>query len=197
MPENSAVVSLEFIAPCLPCLTMLPPSGAEWLHEIKHPGQRLIARRTADRVRLFGGHGEEWTASFPHLVDAMGLLPVKSCIIDGELVRCNEHGEARPDPVQNGALELGASFYAFDVLEVNGFDLRRDWLEERKRVLRQVLRRAPAGIRLNEEFERCGESILRHISRMGFEGIVSKRRGSRYLSGRSPDWLFSRTLDHP
>src|SRR5262249_57419444 len=123
-PESSAVVALEFVARCLPFLTMLPPEGAEWLHEIKHPGRGLIARRNPDRVRLFGGHGEEWTASFPHLVDAMFLLPVKSCMIDGELVRCNEHGEARLEPVRAGALQLGASFYAFDVLEVTGFYLR-------------------------------------------------------------------------
>jgi bifunctional non-homologous end joining protein LigD len=111
------------------------------------------------------------------------------------LVRCNEHGEARLEPVRAGALELGASFYVFDVLEVNGFDLRRDRLEERKRVLGQILRKAPAGMRLNEQFERCGEPMLRQIGQMGFEGVVSKRRGSRYLSGRSPDWLFSKKLD--
>jgi bifunctional non-homologous end joining protein LigD len=125
----------------------------------------------------------------------MRLLPVKSCTVDGELVRCNEHGEASLEPVRDGVLELGASFYAFDVLEVNGFDLRLDRLEERRQVLRQVLRRAPAGIRLNEQFERCSEPMLRQIGRMGFDGIVSKRGGSRYLSGRSPDWLFSRTFD--
>jgi bifunctional non-homologous end joining protein LigD len=197
MAESSILITLDFIAPCLPCVTMQPPSGADWLHEIKHPGHRLIARRSDRGIRLFGENGEDWTASFPHLVEAMSLLPVKSCTVDGEVVRCDAHGQARLGPVQKGVLELGSSFYAFDVLEVNGFDLRRDRLEERKRVLRQVLRRVPVGIRLNEQFERCGESILRHISRMGFEGIVSKRLGSRYLSGRSPDWLFSRTLDDP
>src|ERR1700745_2138195 len=123
---RSTILAPAFIAPCLPCRTMLPPSGPEWLHEIKHPGHRLIARRANSGIRLFGGHGEDWTSSFPHLVEAMDLLPVKSCIIDGELVRCNEHGEARLEPVRAGSLELGASFYAFDVLEVNGFDLRRD-----------------------------------------------------------------------
>ena len=153
MPENSAVVALDFVAPCLPCVTMLPPSGGEWLHEIKHPGHRLIARRSDRVVRLFGGHGEDWTAAFPHLVDA------------------------------------------FDVLDVNGFDLRRDRLEERKRVLSQILRKPPVGMRLNQHFDFCGEAIRRQIGRLGFEGVISKRRGSRYLSGRSPDWLFSRKLD--
>jgi bifunctional non-homologous end joining protein LigD len=195
MPENSAVVALEFIAPCLPCVTLLPPSGAEWLHEIKHPGHRLIARRSELGIRLFGEHEEDWTASFPHVVEAMNLLPVKSCTIDGELVRCDTHGEARLDPVPERALELAGSLYAFDVLDVNGFDLCRDRLEERTCVLRQILRKAPAGTRFIEQFEHCGEPMLRHIGRMGFEGVVSNRRGSRYLSGRSPDWLFSKRLD--
>jgi bifunctional non-homologous end joining protein LigD len=195
MSDNSAVIALDFVAPCLPCVTMLPPSGGEWLHEIKHPGHRLIARRSGRVVRLFGGHGEDWTAAFPHLVEAVSLLPVKSCTIDGELVRCDAHGEARLDPVPEGALGLGGSLYAFDVLDVNGFDLRRDRLEERKRVLSQILRKPRAGIRLNQHFEFCGEAIRRQIGRMGFEGVISKRRGSRYLSGRSPDWLFSRKLD--
>src|SRR5262252_2562039 len=148
MSENRAVIALDFVAPCLPCVTMLPPSGGEWLHEIKHPGHRLIARRSDDRVRLFGERGVEWTASFPHLVAAMRLLPVKSCTIDGELVRCDAHGEARLDPVPEGALGLGGSLYAFDILDVNGFDLRRDRLEERKRVLSQILRKPPVGMHL-------------------------------------------------
>ena len=124
----------------------------------------------------------------------MSLLPVKSCILDGELVICDEHGNARR--VYEGAVELGASFYAFDLLEVNGFDLRRDRIEDRKRALAQLLRRSPPPIRFNEHFNRGGgDAILREVCRMGFEGVVSKRRGSRYLSGRSPDWLFSRKLD--
>jgi bifunctional non-homologous end joining protein LigD len=174
---------------------MVPPSGDQWLHHIKHPGHRLIALRNDRGIRLFGEHGEDWTGSFPHLLEAMRLLPVKSCIIDGELVRCDASGQARLDPVGDGAPELGGSLYAFDVLEVNGFDLRRDPLEERMRVLGKILRKTPAGIRFNEQFERCGQPILRQISRMGFEGVVSRRRGSRYVSGRSPDWLFSRILD--
>jgi len=97
---------------------MLPPSGGEWLHEIKHPDHRLIARRSDRLVRLFGGYGEDWTAAFPHLAEAVSLLPVKFCTIDGELVRCDAHGEARLDPVPEGALELGGSLYAFDVLDV-------------------------------------------------------------------------------
>ena len=91
-------------------------------------------------------------------------------------------------------METGASLYASDLLEVNGFDLRRDRIEDRKHALTRLLRKLPAAIR-NESFDRCGEPMLRQVGRMGFDGIVSKRRGSRYLSGRSPDWLFSRRID--
>ena len=87
-----------------------------------------------------------------------------------------------------------AARYAFDLLEVNGFDLRRDPIEDRKRALTHLLRKPPGAIRLSESFDRGGQPLLREVSRMGFDGIISKRRGSRYLSGRSPDWLFSRMI---
>jgi bifunctional non-homologous end joining protein LigD len=195
IPANSPAMPAGFIEPCLPCVTLLPPSSDQWLHEVKHPGERLIARRSGAGIRLFTGRGEDWTSSFPYLVEAISLLPVKSCILDGELVRCDEHGTPRLGDVPEGVSELGGSFYAFDLLEVNGFDLRRDRIEDRKHALVRLLRRTPVGIRFNEHFERCGEPMLRQVRGMGFEGIVSKRRGSRYLSGRSTDWVFSRKID--
>jgi bifunctional non-homologous end joining protein LigD len=127
-------------------------------------------------------------------VESMNLLPVRSCIIDGDLVRCDEHGNTRLAPLSDGQSEIGASLYAFDLLEVNGFDLRRDPIEDRKRALTCLLRKPPAAIRLSASFDRGGQPLLREVSRMGFDGIISKRRGSRYLSGRSPDWLFSRRI---
>jgi bifunctional non-homologous end joining protein LigD len=187
-------IDLEFIEPCLPCVTMFPPSGEAWLHEIKHPGQRLIARRGERGVRLFGGCGEDWTSAFPFLVESMNLLPVKSYIIDGDLVRCDAHGNPRLDPLLDGQLETGASLYAFDLLEVNGFDLRRDPIEDRKHALTRLLRKPPGAIRLSASLGRGGQPLLREVSQMGFDGIVSKPRGSPYLSGRSPDWLFSRKM---
>ena len=190
----SACSPPEFIDPRLPCVTMVPPSGDEWLHEIKHPGHRLIARRNGQGIRLYTERGEDWTPWFPFVVESMNLLPVRSCIIDGDLVRCDEHGNTRLAPLPDGQSETGASLYAFDLLEVNGFDLRRDPIEDRKRALTRLLRKPPGAIRLNQPFSRCGEPMLRQVDRMGFDGIISKRRGSRYLSGRSPDWLFSRMI---
>jgi bifunctional non-homologous end joining protein LigD len=173
---------------------MFPPLDDAWLHEIKHPGQRLIARRNGQGIRLFTGCGEDWTSWFPFVVESMSLLPVRSCIIDGDLVRCDEHGNLRVGCLPYGQSETGASLYAFDLLEVNGFDLRRDPIEDRKRALTRLLRKPPGAIRLSEPFARCGELTLRQVGRMGFDGIISKRRRSRYLWGRSPDWLFSRRM---
>src|SRR5207237_8740496 len=118
-------------------------------------------------IRLFSEQGQEWTSCFPYLIESLSLLPVKSCVIDGELVRCDEHGNTRLEPPRDGTVELGASFYVFDLLEVNGFDLRSDPIEERKRALGLVLLRPPAAMRLNEPFDRCGEQILRQIGQMG------------------------------
>ena len=195
LSRPSLVIDLEFIKPCLPCVTMFPPSDDAWLHEIKHPRQRLIARRNGQGIRLFTEWGEDWTSRFPFVVESMTLLPVKSCIIDGDLVRCDEHGNPRVGSLPDGRSETGASLYAFDLLEVNGFDLRPDSIEDRKRALTRLLRKPPGAIRLSEPFARCGEPMLRQVGRMGFDGIISKRRGSRYISGRSPDWLFSRKID--
>jgi ATP-dependent DNA ligase len=171
---------------------MLPPTGDEWFHEIKHPGQRFIACRNGQGIRLFTECGEDQTSGFPFVVQCMSLLPVKSCIIDGDLVRCDEQGNTRLGPPPDGQSETGASLYAFDLIEVNGFDLRRDPIEDRKRALTLLLRKPPATIRLNPCFDRCAEPMLRQVGQMGFDGIISKRRGSRYLSGRSTDWLFSK-----
>jgi bifunctional non-homologous end joining protein LigD len=193
---GSTPISQDFIKPCLPCVTLLPPSGEEWLHEIKHFGHRLIVRRDGDGTRLFTERGEDWTGFFPRVVEAVGHIPARSCIMDGELVRCDDQGKPTTGPLREGASEKGAAFYAFDLIEVNGFDLRRDPIEDRKRVLAHLLRRPPDGIRLNPQFEKGGgEGLLRQVSRLGFEGVLSRRRGSRYLSGRCPDWLLSRKLE--
>src|SRR3989475_8711263 len=87
--------------------------------------------------------------------------------------------------------------YAFDLIELNGDDLRRDPLEVRKATLRSVLAKAVPGLRLNEHIEHDdGETVFRHACKMGLEGIVSKRRGSPYRSGRSPDWLKMKNPTH-
>jgi ATP-dependent DNA ligase len=78
----SPVIGPEFIKPCLPCAATLPPTREAWLHEIKHPGHRMIACRGKQGIRLLGGPEEDWTSAFPLSVESMNLLPIKSCIDD-------------------------------------------------------------------------------------------------------------------
>src|SRR5262249_9020686 len=112
----------------------------------------------------------------------------RSCIIDGEAVACDDNGVASFDLVRHRANE-SISLYAFDLIELNGDDLRRDPLEVRKATLASIVAKASPGIRFNEHIEGDGPTVFAHACKMGLEGIVSKRRDSSYRSGRSPDWL--------
>src|SRR5436190_18853005 len=146
-PQHPPAIALAFIEPCLPCVALLPPSGDEWLHEVKHDGHRLLARRDGAGVRLFNQRGEDWTDRFPPIADAIGLLPVRSCIIDGELVGCDANGNTLFASLRGPAQDFDIALHAFDLLEVNGFDVRRDPVEERKRALEQLLRKASDSVR--------------------------------------------------
>src|SRR5882757_7037977 len=129
----SGIVALNFIEPCLPCISLLPPSGQDWLHEVKHDGLRLLVRRDASGVKLFNALGDDWTARLPTIAEAIALLPVKSCIIDGEVAGCDADGKILPAQLRgeidaddiNAKDLVGVTLHAFDLIEVNGFDVRR------------------------------------------------------------------------
>jgi bifunctional non-homologous end joining protein LigD len=179
-----------FIQPCLPMKAPKPPSGALWLHEIKHDGFRVIARKDGARVRLYSRPGNDLTDRFSLIVEALAGLRSWSCIIDGEAVACDERGIAAFDLIRYRRNDGCVFLYAFDLIELNGDDMRRDPLVVRKATLTSVLAKARVGIRYNEHLEfDDGEAVFNHACRMGLEGIVSKRKDSTYRSGRSPDWL--------
>jgi ATP-dependent DNA ligase len=183
-------IVLRFIEPCLPSRADRPPSGTNWIHEIKHDGYRLMARRDSVGIRLITRRGNDWSERFPLVVEAVNHLRVRSVLIDGEVVFCDEHGLARFDVLRRRRNEAVAFLYAFDLLELDGVDLRREPLEVRKTTLASVLRKARDGLRLNEHLEPPeGLAVFQQACALGCEGIVSKRLGSRYRSGRSPDWL--------
>jgi ATP-dependent DNA ligase len=179
-----------FVPPCLPTKAASPPCGEAWLHEIKHDGFRVIARKDGDRVRLFSRPGNDLTDRFPLIVEALARLRPRSVIIDGEAVCCGDDGVPSFDRLRYRRDDASVFLYAFDVIEVNGDDLRGDALEVRKAVLASLLRRAAPGLRLNEHLEHeDGATVFAHACKLGLEGIVSKRRNSPYRSGRSPHWL--------
>src|SRR5947207_6317607 len=121
-----------FIAPCLPTKTTTLPSSGQWLHEIKHDGFRIIARKDGEQVNLYSRPGDELTRRFPLIVDALARLRSRSCIIDGEAVACDDNGVASFDLIRHHCDNATVFLYAFDLIELNGDDLRRDPLEMRK-----------------------------------------------------------------
>ena len=179
-----------FIQPCLPTKAPSPPSGALWLHEIKHDGFQVIARKQEARVRLYSRPGNDLTSRFPLIVEALVRLRLRSCIIDGEAVACDDGGIAQFNRIRYRRYDSTVFLYAFDLIELNGEDMRREPLQVRKATLLSVVVKANAGIRFNDHME-CddGEIVFRHACQMGLEGIVSKRKDSPYRSGRSSDWL--------
>jgi bifunctional non-homologous end joining protein LigD len=148
-----------------------------------------MAWRDGDQVRLFTRNGNDWRARFPLIVAATIALRVRSCLIDGEAVCCDENGLAVFQELRRRQNDDRVFLYAFDLLELTGADLRREPIEARKAALAKLLRTARPGLRLSEHVEGDGATVYQHAAALGCEGIVSKRRGSRYVSGRSPDWI--------
>src|SRR6478672_11606501 len=109
-----------FIVPCLPTKTDKLPSGDLWLHEIKHDGFRIIARKDGDRVRLYSRPGNDMTRRFPLIVDVLARLRSRSCIVDGEAVACDENGVASFDLVRHHRANGSVFLFAFDLIELNG-----------------------------------------------------------------------------
>jgi len=181
-----------FIVPCLPTKADSPPSGSVWLHEIKHDGFRLVARKDGDHVRLYSRTGNSLTERFPLIVQALLGLRSWSCIIDGEAVCCDDKGMPSFNLLRYRRHDGSVFLYAFDLIELNGDDLRREPLEVRKATLASVVAKSAPGVRLNEHIEADGPTVFLHVCKMGLEGIVSKRKDSRYTSGRSMDWLKSK-----
>ena len=180
---------LGIIESCLPSPAKAPPSGPGWIHEIKHDGFRILARCDSAGVRLITRAGNDFSSRFPFIAMAVAKLPVRSCLIDGETIVCDENGLAVFDLIRRHGALASAVLCAFDLLELNGKDLRHDPIEERKRLLMKLLKGSDLSIVLNEHFDENGTAVYRAACQLGCESIVSKRLGSPYRSGRSRYWL--------
>jgi bifunctional non-homologous end joining protein LigD len=182
-----------FIEPCLPTLGHTVPTGPQWAYEIKHDGLRFICRRDGDRVRVFSRRGHDWTERVPTIAKALAALRFKSVTLDGEGVVCREDGVSDFDRLRTAVGRMGsrdAFLYAFDLLEINGTDLRRDAWHVRRATLASLLRGAGHGIQFSDHLDSAdGDAVFGHACVMGFEGIVAKRRDRPYRSGRPPDLI--------
>jgi bifunctional non-homologous end joining protein LigD len=158
----------------------------------------MMVRRDPAGTRLLTRRGNDWTQRYPLIAAAVEALRVRSCLIDGEAVACGDDGLPAFDRLRYRRADGTVFLFAFDLLELNGDDLRREPLEVRKATLASVLAKAGSGLRLNEHLEHDdGDLVFRHACKLDLEGIVSKRLGSRYRSGRSPDWLKMKNPSAP
>ena len=181
--------SVGFVEPCLPSPAERPPAGSNWLHEIKHDGFRIMASRDGAGVRLFTRNGNDFTARFPLAVAAVTALPAHSFLIAGEAIVTNDDGLAVFELIGRARNGGKAVLCAFDLIELEGADLRRAPIEHRKRKLAQLVRTPHPGIVVNEHYDGDGEIVFKYVCKLGCEGIVSKRLGSPYRSGRVAHWV--------
>jgi bifunctional non-homologous end joining protein LigD len=186
------------VEPELPSLAVAPPAGQDWLHEIKFDGYRILARVEQGRVTLLSRRGNDWTNRMPTLAKAMQTIPVEAALLDGELVALDGRGVSDFQRLQD-ALGGGPTrdarlvYYAFDLLYLNGLDLRGVGLAKRKVLLAELLPRVPppfaSTLRLSDHVVGQGPAFFAQAARMGLEGIVSKQVDAPYRSGRSRSWL--------
>ncbi len=191
-PAGAAVP--DFVPPQLASLREEAPREAGWVHEVKYDGYRIQARLDHGEVRLLTRKGLDWTGKFGNVAAAIADLPADTALLDGELVVEDESGVSRFSALQ-GDLKAARRdrfvYYAFDLLHLDGADLMRLPLVERKAALAGLLAQARrAGpIRLSAHFEGEGALVLRQACKLALEGIVSKRAQSPYVSGRSESWI--------
>jgi bifunctional non-homologous end joining protein LigD len=177
-----------FILPCQPVLVGKPPAGSGWLHEVKHDGYRIIARKEGSRVILWTRHGTNFTDKLPKIAEAVCSLAVDSALIDGEAVVFRPDGHSDFAALRTKIGGARACLVAFDLLTLNGEDFRQRPLEERRAALSPLV----AGVDnllFSDALAAEGALVFAKACELGLEGIVSKRAGSRYSSGNSRQWL--------
>jgi len=183
----------RFIAPQLATLVSAPPQGGQWIYEVKHDGYRLLARLSGGEVRLFTRTGKDWTEKLPHLVHALKEWKVDDSWLDGEIVVLHEDGRSSFQALQN-AFEEGKDaqivYFAFDAPFLNGLDLRRLPLSERRKRLKHALERnQDPAIRYSEDLPGEAKEVLEHACKLGLEGLMGKQADSAYVAGRTKSWI--------
>jgi bifunctional non-homologous end joining protein LigD len=190
LPGSRPAPAPAFIEPCL--LTQQPklPAGERWQYEIKLDGYRTQIHVRAGKARAFTRNGLDYTDDFAPVCDAAAVLPANSLVLDGEVVAPDKDGRPNFHALRLKTARDRLLFYAFDLLYIDGFDLRACALADRRGILAQVIAARPGGrILMSETIDEPGDVVLRHVAKLGLEGVVAKRIDSPYRSGRVASWI--------
>nr|WP_206530151.1 non-homologous end-joining DNA ligase [Nordella sp. HKS 07] len=194
--EASASILPPFIAPQLAFLKERPPEGKQWIHEIKYDGYRILAAVAGDEVRLYTRSGQDWTRKFTAIADALRKLKVRA-LIDGEVVVFGASGRTSFSALQQALSEgddAALRYVVFDLLILNGEDLRRQPLSDRKKKLKVLFGRRTAPLLYGDHLTGNSDKVLREACRLGVEGLVSKDKTSPYVTQRALTWIKSKCL---
>jgi DNA ligase D-like protein (predicted ligase) len=196
-PSRRSAGPRQFVTPQLSQPVEKPPSGAQWLHEIKLDGYRMAARITNGRVQLLTRTGLDWTDKYPSAIAALANLNVKTAYLDGELCGVDDAGLptfAHTQAATDGERDVHLVYYAFDLLHLGGRDLSGLQLIERKALLEPLLAGKP-GLQFNGHEIGDGELILKHAGKLGFEGVISKTIDAPYAPGNRGLWRKAKWLN--
>jgi bifunctional non-homologous end joining protein LigD len=185
---------ISFIEPALPTLKPWPPKGGDWLYEIKFDGYRVQLHVRDGQATVLSKNGADFTNRFPRIAAAAAELPVKSAIIDGEVVACDATGVPDFRALHGGNYsQTDLCVWAFDLLEIDGEDVRQMPLILRRVKLGKLLRAYNHdALRYSEAFIN-GEKLLEECVKRGLEGIVCKAKGGAYWSGKKCGWVKVKT----
>jgi bifunctional non-homologous end joining protein LigD len=182
----------DFVAPELATLMKTPPEGSGWVHEMKLDGYRMLCKVENGTAQMVSRNAKEWTGTFESVKRCAARLPVDTAWLDGEVVVLEKDGRTSFQALQNALTGDHAAklrYFVFDLIYLNGHDLRQVPLIERKRLLKIVLAGAPDALRFSEHIEASGQAFYKQACDLKLEGMISKRAESPYQSGRCRDWL--------
>jgi bifunctional non-homologous end joining protein LigD len=189
----------RFIAPMKPRLLDAPPTAGEWMYELKFDGFRIVAVKNGTKVNLVSRNGNELAARFPEIAEAVAALPVKDCVIDGEVVALDEQGRSSFQLLQAQEMEGSSApvyYYVFDLLQAAGKSLLNQPLEQRKEQLENLCSTAREVIRFSGEIGGDPHALLKQVAQIGLEGLIGKQRGSVYEPDRrSGLWIKLKVLN--
>jgi len=185
---------LDYVAQ-LATLVTEAPAGDGWLHEQKFDGYRIGLRKDGDQVGLWSRRGNDWTGEFRNVAAAGAALAARRALLDGEVAVLLPSGLTSFQSLQNRRADTPFVYFAFDLLALDGEDLRERPIEQRKELLRELLERAGDGVlRLSDHVRGDGPAFFGQACKVGLEGVVSKRLGTPYRPGRNMDWVKTKCL---